>query len=128
MRVASLALLVFLLPMKAFSEGQLWGPINMKIWRETPCLVGRIATEADVKDGRAAFYVTGDPVMKALDIPLPACAILHGEKEKEIPIIVIQAVQTSKITAIGYRLLSGGNGVCSLSEIEILKEPDERFK
>lgn len=130
MKLRLVALLVFaLFPAIALAEDQLWGPVDMKKWKEIPCLIGRLATEADVKEGRAAFYVTGDSAMKPLDIPLPACAIHYDADTKmATPVILIQAVQTTKITAVGYRLLSGGNGVCLLSELEILKGPDERFK
>ena len=128
-RLPLILLFLALFPAMALSEDKLWGPIDMKKWRETPCLIDRLATEADVKEGRAAFFVTGDPAMKPLAISLPACAIHHDtESKKATPVILIQAVQTTKITAVGYRLLSGGNGVCLLSELEILKEPDERFK
>lgn len=35
----------------------LWGPILVEQWQQTPCLRGRIAVEQDVKDGRAVFYL-----------------------------------------------------------------------
>jgi hypothetical protein len=89
----------------------------------------RLATEADVKEGRAVFFVTGDPSVKPLDLALPCCAIWNDtEKKRAVPVIVIQAVQSAKVTAVGFRFLAGGNGVCLLSELEILKGPDERFK
>ena len=129
MRPTILLIGLTLLSVALRAEDKLWGPVDMAHWKDTPCVVGRLATETDVKEGRAAFYVTGDPAMKPLEIVLPACAIWNdSERKRAVPVILIQAVQTSKITAVGFRFLSGGNGVCLLSELEILKGPDERFK
>jgi hypothetical protein len=111
----------------------LWGPIAMASWHATPCIRGRVATEVDVKNGKAVFYLdlsTGQNSWPS-DCALPCCAILHAENG-DVPVIVIQ-IQTSinnvseaKIFA-GYRLLAGGNGICLLSELELLNEPDARF-
>ena len=40
----------------------LWGPIDQEHWQATPCIRGRQATEQDVKDGYAVFYVNGSAV------------------------------------------------------------------
>ena len=124
-----LALLV-MLPLMAHSEDTLWGPIDMKKWKDTPCVSGRLATEQDVKEGRAAFYISGDrSELKPIKISLPACAIQHDSKSnKDTPVILIQAEETPTVKAVGFRFLSGGNGVCTLAELEILRSPDERFK
>jgi len=108
---------------------ELWGPIDVSRWRETPCISGRLATEADVKEGRAAFYLGGDPTtLKTIPIKLPACAILRDADAKtETAVIVIQAEETPKMKIIGYRPIDGGNGICTIGELEFLNEPDERF-
>jgi hypothetical protein len=99
----------------------------MKSWMSTPCVSGRIASETDVKEGRAAFYIEGErSTLKPIALSLPACAILREEK-KVTPVILIQAEQTPKSKTIGFRFLGGGNGVCTLEELEILMAPDERF-
>ena len=102
----------------------------MQKWKDTPCVSGRLATEQDVKEGRAVFYISGDrSELKPIKISLPACAIHHDlQSKKATPVILIQAEETPKVKAIGFRFLSGGNGVCTLAELEILKSPDERFK
>ena len=112
----------------------LWGPIAMASWHATPCIRGQVATEADVKDGRAVFYLDLSAGQKSrpFDLALPCCAILHGENDRDVPVIVIQietsinSVNEVKIFA-GYRMLAGGNGVCLLNELEVLNEPDGRF-
>ncbi len=112
----------------AIAEDKLWGPIDMRSWKSTPCVSGRLATEQDVKEGRATFYIAGDKAtLKPIAMSLPACAILREEK-KETPVIVIQAEETPKSKTVGVRFLAGGNGVCTLEELEFLVAPDARFK
>lgn len=100
--------------------------IDIKKWRETPHVTGRAATDADVNAGRAVFAVGGEPV----ELDLPACAIVTEEEIGEpTPVIVIQAERLEDGTvAIGFRFLDGGTGIASLDEIELLSEPDERFR
>jgi hypothetical protein len=67
----------------------LWGPINREHWRSTPCITGRQATEQDVKDGRAVFYVNGSAA--PADFSLPVCGFQRMEDGTEQPVVVIQA-------------------------------------
>lgn len=101
-------------------------PIDLKKWRETPHTSGRAANDADVNAGRAVFAVHGEPV----ELDLPTCAIVTEEDIGEpTPVIVIQAERLEDGTvAVGYRFLDGGTGIATLNEIELLSEPDERFK
>jgi hypothetical protein len=101
-------------------------PIEMAKWRATPAVEGRAATDADVKAGCAIFAVDGEPV----DLDLPACAIVREEGVGEpTPVIVIQAERIEDgSVAIGYRLLDGGCGIATLEDVELLSEPDERFR
>jgi hypothetical protein len=50
------------------------------------------------------------------------------QSKKATAVILVQAEEMPKVKTIGFRFLSGGNGVCTLAELEILKGPDERFK
>lgn len=121
-------LLLALLPAMALAQDKLWGPIDMRSWKTTLCVSGRIATERDVKEGKATFYIEGDrATLKPIALSLPACAILREEK-KETPVIVMQAEETPRSKTVGVRFLTGGNGVCTLEELEILSAPDGRFK
>lgn len=103
-------------------------PIDLAHWRETPCLTGRAATQDDVGAGRAVFAAPGAD-SKPIDLKLPRCAI-HTDQEtgKKTPVIVVQAEDVRGNKTIGYRLLSGAEGVCLLSELELLDGPDDRFK
>jgi len=100
--------------------------IDIKKWRQTPSVSGRAATDADVNAGCAVFAVGGEPV----ELDLPTCAIVTEEEIGEpTPVIVIQAERLEDDTvAVGYRFLDGGTGIASLDEVELLSEPDERFR
>jgi len=104
-----------------------WGKIDIANWQAIPVLQGRCANESDVADGRAVFYVpTGDEYepSEVVDLKLPRAAILS---ESSTPIFIIQAEKVNGKVAVGYRLVTGGNGICMLNELELLSEPDERF-
>lgn len=103
-----------------------WGEIRIEAWRDTPCTIGRAAREDDVREGRAVFYVDGPSEISAL--PLPCCALLKEESGSLLPVIVIQAEgRDDGGTVVGYRPLSGGNGICMLNELELLDEPNDLF-
>lgn len=101
-------------------------PIDMKSWRHTPSVSGRTATDADVNDGRAVFAVGGEPV----ELDIPACAIVTEEDiGLPTPVIVVQAERLEDGTvAVGYRFLDGGTGIATLDDVELLSEPDARFR
>lgn len=107
----------------------LWGPIDARHWQSTPSLADRLATEADVKEGRAVFFQTGeDVVMEPFPLPLPHAAILREDgADTAVPVVIIQAERAAHQVLVGYRLLNGGNGIATLPEFELLKAPDERF-
>lgn len=98
----------------------------MKKWRATPFTEARAATDADVAAGRAVFAVGGEPV----ELDLPSCAIVREEGVGEpTPVIIIQAERLEDGTiAVGFRLVDGGTGIATLEEVELLSEPDERFR
>ena len=109
-----------------------WGPIAMANWRETPCIQGRTATEDDAKAGRAVFYfdLSEGQRSRPVDLDLPRCAILHEEDEAGLPVIVIQAEEGDNGTLqliAGFRPLTGGNGICMLYQLELIPAPDHRF-
>ena len=111
-----------------FAQDKLWGRIDLTRWKETSYISGRLATEKDVKDGIAVFYIAGDGITP-LKIKLPACAVHHDVETKiATPVILVQAEETPKAKTIGFRFITGGNGICTLAELEILQGPDERFK
>lgn len=104
----------------------MWEPIELKKWRDTPHVEGRAATDRDVNEGRAVFAVGGEPV----ELDLPSCAIVQEEGVGEpTAVILIQAERLDDGTvAVGYRMVDGGAGIATLDEVELLSEPDERFR
>lgn len=110
------------------SPDLLWGPLDINQWKTVPSISGRLATEVDVKEGRAVFYLDNAEEIGAepMSMILPGCAILKTEKEP-VPVVVIQAEKVEAQKYIGYRDLFGGNGICTLDELELIDGPDERF-
>ncbi len=107
-----------------------WGPIDISTWKEILFLSGRLADELDVKEGRAVFclQLSGGVEAFPYKMSLPACALLYDEEaESRIPVIVIQAEVADDCVTVGYRHLTGGNGVCLLDELEILDGPTNEF-
>jgi hypothetical protein len=109
-------------------DDSLWGRVDVEHWQQTPCLRGRIAVEQDVKDGRAVFYLGNAGEIRAVhvDVGLPHCAVVRADAT-EIPAVLIQSEGAGDKHYIGYRPITGGNGVCVFSEVELLSEPDARF-
>ena len=109
-------------------DNSLWGRVDVEHWQQTPCLRDRIAVEQDVKDGRAVFYLGNASEIGAVhvDIGLPRCAAVRADA-KEIPAVLIQSERADDKHYIGYRPITGGNGVCVFSEVELQSEPDARF-
>jgi hypothetical protein len=97
----------------------LWGPISPTEWRGTPCLSGRIAVEADVKEGRAVFFVKGGS--NPAPIQLPCCALQMREDGSTTQVVVIQAEYVDGKTLLGVRFLSGGNGICLSTDVQMIE-------
>ena len=98
----------------------LWGPIQASEWRNTPCVVGRPASEDDVSVGRAVFYVPG--ASAAASMTLPCCAVQSLEDGTEQLVVVVQAELVPDGTILGVRPLAGGNGICMATEIRLLPD------
>ena len=113
----------------ADQNDDLWGPINLKNWKATPCINGRVATRNDVQKGIAVFYLENSNDVKPIQINLPSCALhIDQETKKETPVILIQAEKSKGQELIGYRFLNGGNGIALLIEFKLLDKPNEKFK
>ena len=97
--------------------------IDLENWRDTPCMKGRCAVEADVKDGHAVFFLAAGATPHPLD--LPCCARLVANRT---PVLVIQAEANDRGIFAGYRTLDGGTGVADLDDLELLPGPDATFQ
>jgi hypothetical protein len=106
---------------------ELWNAIDIDQWEATPHVRGRVAVEQDVQDGRAVFYLADANEIGAVyvDIQLPRCAILV---ESGTPVILIQSERVQQKHLVGFRPISGSNGVGLITDFELLEEPDDRFE
>ena len=104
----------------------MWEEIEPNTWKDVPCIVGRTATEEDIEKGIAVFAApSGSEVYK---IDLPICVIeIDEESGNRVPAIVIQAEEAQDTVLFGVRYLAGGNGVCTINDVEILSGPNSEF-
>ena len=108
----------------ANNSDDLWGAVSLDNWEDVLFIKDRIATEEDVKLGRAVFYLENEGTgteHQALDIQIPSLAhqIDQETKEKKL-VIVIQAEKADEQEVIGLRYFEGGNAVCLLFELEFV--------
>ena len=110
------------------TQEEVWRPIDVDQWMHILVTTDRVADIDDIKAGRAVFQLRDPKEIGAepISMALPCCAILkEGKSEK--PVIIIQAEKAGDKTYIGFRDLRGGNGICSIAEVELLSKPDLRF-
>ena len=111
-------------------EDDLWGPVDRARWRSVPHMDGTLATERDVEEGRAVFFLGNarkGPAQPAT-LRLPALALWpdsDGGSHRQV--IVIQ-VEIGRQEIAGIRFLEGGNGVCLLRELEFIDDTDRRWR
>lgn len=102
-----------------------WEPIALAGWRTLPHVAGRVATEADVREGRAVFFLTALDGVEAAPhgMDLPALAV-HVEEGTGVrtPVVVIQAERARERCIVGVRFFNGGNRICLLGELELIEE------
>ena len=102
----------------------LWGPVMLNNWQTVLYIKNKIATEQDVIDGKAVFYIGNcDGEHNALNIPIPSTAYhIDNETSEKKLVIVIQAEKANDQEVIGIRYFDGGNGICLLGELEFITE------
>ena len=110
---------------------ELWGAIEVSDWAAVPVIRNRLATEADVRAGRAVFCLqdASPPEAEPLAIPLPALAVIHdGESQLDEVVVAIQAERDVEKRLVGYRFVSGGNGICTLEELRWISDQEARVR
>ena len=99
--------------------------VDINNWNSVPVVNGRMATKDETQNGTALIYVDLEkyPNAKPLDIKLPQLARFYNEySKKEEIIIVIQALNISNDSIVGFRFLNGGNGSARLSEVHFISD------
>jgi hypothetical protein len=106
------------------NDDELWGQIDFSEWNRVPHIKEQIATEQDVIQGRAVYYINDcGQGHQTLDIPIPSIAYhVDSESKEKTMVVVIQGEKSADNELIGYRMLDGGNGVCLLWELEFLAD------
>ena len=101
--------------------------VDINNWKSVPVVNGRMATKEETQNGTSLIFVDNEkyPNAKPLDIEMPKLARFHNKySNKEEIIIVIQAVNISNDSIVGFRYLNGGNGSARLNEVEFLSDDE----
>ena len=110
--------------------------VDIRNWESVPVVNGRMATKEETQNGTSLIFVDDEkyPDAKPLDIKMPKLArYYHRSSEKEVIVIIIQALNVSNDSVVGFRFLNGGNGSARLNEVKILSDkeiekiPSSRF-
>ena len=107
----------------------LWGSIDASRWNRVAAIRDRLATEDDVRAGRAVFYLQNAqaPDAAPLGLDLPALAVLHEDDiARARVVVVIQGERSFAKKLVGYRLPDGGNGIALLEQLEWIDASDAR--
>lgn len=99
----------------------MWDAIEIEEWKNIPFISGRVATEQDIKEERAVFYIPTGSESYEIELPLFALKVDEDNVAKT-PCIVIQMEKISEGVAVGFRYLDGGNGVGMAKEFEFYSE------
>lgn len=99
--------------------------VDLANWDKVPVVNGRMATKEETQTEASLIFVDPEkyPDAKSLDITMPKLARFynHNTKKEEI-IIVIQAINVSGDSIVGFRYLNGGNGSARIEEVKFLSE------
>jgi hypothetical protein len=120
--------LLFMLVGCSKTESERSTPVRQDLAQNWPSLPatgfvsGRAATKQDNSDGNAVFVAErdGKTIGVALTIEIPQYAVHADESGARTRVVVIQAERAEGIDMVGYRTLTGQEGVGMLAEFELL--------
>ena len=99
--------------------------VDISDWESVPVVNGRMATREETQNGTSLIFVDDEkyPDAKPLDLKMPKLARYYNRSsgKKEI-IIVIQALNISNDSIVGFRYLNGGNGSARLNEVKLISD------
>lgn len=99
--------------------------VDIMDWQNVPVVNGRLATEEETQSEASLIFVDTEkyPYAHPLKMEMPRLAKFYNRNsEKSETIIVIQAVNISHDSIVGFRYLNGGNGSARLNEVRFLSE------
>jgi len=101
--------------------------VDINQWKNVPSVNGRMATKDETQNGTSLIFVDSEkyPDAKPLDIQMPQLArFYNNHSRKNEIIIVIQALNISNDSIVGFRYLNGGNGSARLHEVTFLSDSE----
>jgi len=101
--------------------------VDIGNWESVPVVNGRLATKEETQTESSLIFVdiTKYPDAKPLNIKMPKLARYYNDySNKEEIIIVIQAINISNDSIVGFRYLNGGNGSSFLNEVEFISDSE----
>ena len=99
--------------------------VDIKNWKGVPVVNGRMATKEETQNGTSLIFVDEEkyPNAKPLNLKMPKLArFYNSQSRKKELVIVIQALNISNDSIVGFRYLNGGNGSARLNEITLLSD------
>lgn len=99
--------------------------VDIHNWKSVPVVNGRMPTKEETQNGTSLIFIDREkyPEAKPLDLELPKLArFYNNHSRKEEVIIVIQALNISNDSIVGFRYLNGGNGSARLNEVNFIYE------
>jgi hypothetical protein len=100
-------------------------PVDIKKWKSVPVVNGRMATKKETQNGTSLIFIDDEkyPNAKPLDMKMPKLARFYNiQSGKRELVIIIQALNISNDSIVGFRYLNGGNGSARLSEVTLLSD------
>lgn len=101
--------------------------VDFQNWQSVPVVNGRMATKEEAQNGTSLIFVDMEkyPNAKPLDMQMPRIARYYSRHtQKEELVIVIQALNISNDSIVGFRYLNGGNGSARLNEVRFLSDQE----
>jgi len=101
--------------------------VDIQNWLNVPVVNGRMATKEETQNGTSLIFVDMEkyPHAQPLDMQMPRLArYFNRHTQKEEVIIVIQALNISNDSIVGFRYLNGGNGSARLNEVRFLSDQE----
>ncbi len=108
-------------------KNKLTSKMTLSNWKDVPIFNKRLATKDDV-DNYEALFTMINTEGKLYQIDLPFCAKYTEEKTgKKTSVVAIQAEAVGNEIIIGVIQVNGETLVCTLSDLELIIDPDETF-
>ncbi|MBT3635007.1 MAG: hypothetical protein HN729_09915 [Candidatus Marinimicrobia bacterium] len=120
--------------------GDVFAPIDIKSWQETPAVNRRLPSADDILQGRSILYYGEDnPDVKAYDITLPKLAYYTTNlpttefdwwwktgytNPKTDLVVVIQMVESAQDTIVGFRYLTGNVAGSTIGDFHFLTDDE----